>query len=77
MEDQFFVEIIISRSRNDAKKRCLRYVLISSSAPRSREATYTHILLSDVEQDQSPNGNGGREAIIVGAGVCDGKGERA
>ena len=35
------------------------------------------ILLSEVEQEQRPNGNGDREAIVVGAGLCDGEGERA
>ena len=43
---------------------CLGYVPISSSAPR-------------VEQEQRPSGNGDREAIVVGAGCCDGEGERA
>ena len=35
------------------------------------------ILLSEVEQEQRPRGNGDREAIVVGAGLCDGEGERA
>ena len=35
------------------------------------------ILLSEVEQEQRPSGNGDREAIVVGAGLCDGEGERA
>ena len=29
------------------------------------------------EQEQRPSGNGDREAIVVGAGLCDGEGERA
>ena len=33
-------------------------------------------LLSEVELEQRPNGNGDREAIVVGAGRC-GEGERA
>ena len=35
------------------------------------------ILLSEVEQEQRPSGNGDREAIVVGAGLCDGEGECA
>ena len=37
---------------------------------------YLAILLSEVEQ-QRPSENGDREAIVVGAGLCDGEGERA
>ena len=40
-------------------------------------AAYVPILLSEVEQEQRPSGNGDREAIAVGAGLCDGEGERA
>ena len=50
---------------------------ISSSAPRPLRAAYVPILLSEVEQEQRPSGNGDREAIVVGAGLCDGEGERA
>ena len=56
---------------------CLGYVPISSSAPRPLGAAYIPILLSEVEQEQRPSGNGDREAIVVGAGLCDGEGERA
>ena len=35
------------------------------------------ILLSEVEQEQRSSGNEDREAIVVGAGLCDGEGERA
>ena len=35
------------------------------------------ILLSEVEQEQKPSGNGDREAVVVGAGLFDGEGERA
>ena len=55
----------------------LGYVPISSSAQRPLGAAYLPILLSEVEQEQRPSGNGDREAIVVGAGLCDGKGERA
>ena len=55
----------------------LGYVPISSSAPRPLGADYMPILLSQVEQEQRPSGNGDREAIVVGAGLCDGEGERA
>ena len=34
------------------------------------------ILLSEVEQEQRPSGNGDREAIVVGAGLSGGEGER-
>ena len=40
-------------------------------------AAYVPILLSEVEQEQRHSGNGDREAIVVGAGLCDGEGERA
>ena len=50
---------------------------ISSSAPRPLGAAYVSILLSEVEHEQRPSGNGDREAIVVGAGLCDGEGERA
>ena len=40
-------------------------------------AAYVPILLSEVEQEQRPSGNGDREAIVVGAGLCDIEGERA
>ena len=50
---------------------------ISSSAPRPLGTSYVPILLSEVEQKQRPSGNGDREAIVVGAGLCDGEGERA
>ena len=55
----------------------LGYVPISSSAPRPLGAAYMPILLSEVEQEQRPSGNGDREAIVVAAGLCDGEGERA
>ena len=56
---------------------CLGYVPISSSAPRPLGAAYIPVLLSEVKQEQRPSGNGDREAIVVGAGLCDGEGERA
>ena len=34
------------------------------------------ILLSKIEQEQRPSGKGDSEAIVVGAGLCDGEGER-
>ena len=40
-------------------------------------AAYVSILLSEVEREQRPSGNGDREAVVVGAGRCDGEGERA
>ena len=50
---------------------------ISSSAPRALGAAYVPILLSEVEQEQRPSGNGDREAIVVVADHCDDEGERA
>ena len=41
------------------------------------EAAYVPNLLSEVEQEQRPSGNGDRESIVLGAGLCDGEGERA
>ena len=35
------------------------------------------ILLSEAQQEQRPSGNGDREAIVVGAVLCDGESERA
>ena len=55
----------------------LGYVPISSSALRPLGVAYIPILLNKVEQEQRPSGNGDREAIVVGAGLCDGEGERA
>ena len=55
----------------------LGYVPISSSALRPLGAAYIPILLSEVEQEQRPSENEDREAIVVGAGLCDGEGERA
>ena len=55
----------------------LGYVPISSNALRPLGAAYIPILLSEVEQEQRPSGNEDREAIVVGAGLCDGEGERS
>ena len=49
----------------------------SSNAARPLGAAYVPILLGEVEQEQRSSGNGDREAIVVGAGLCDGEGERA
>ena len=56
---------------------CLGYVPILSSAPRPLGTAYVPILLSEVEQEQRPSRNRDREAIVVGAGLCDAEGERA
>ena len=60
-------------------KQCFgrRICPLSSSAPRTVGAAYVPILLSEVEQEQRPTGNGDREAIVVGTGLCDSEGERA
>ena len=63
---------------NDKKyKTCLGYFPISSSAPRPLGAAYVPILLSEVEEEERPSGNGDREAIVVRAVLCDGEDERA
>ena len=69
----------VSAETSFAETSCspLGYVPISSRAPRPLGAAYMPILLSEVEQEQRPSGNGDREAIVVGAGLCDGEGERA
>ena len=53
------------------------YAPISSSAPQPLGAAHSPIMLSEVEQEQRLSGNGDREVIVVGAGLCDGEGERA
>ena len=58
-------------------KTWLEFVPTSSSAPRPLGAAYVPILLSEVGQEQRLSGNGDREATVVGAGLCDGEGERA
>ena len=58
-------------------KTCLTYVLISSNVPRPLGAAYVLILPTEVEQEQRHSGNREREAVVVGAGLCDGEGERA
>ena len=55
----------------------IEYVPFSSSAPWSLAAANVSILLSEVEQEQRPSGNGDHEANVVEAGLCDGEGERA
>ena len=46
--------------------------------PRKFNSTsLSEVLLTEVEQEQRPSGNGDREAIVVGAGLCDGEGELA
>ena len=50
---------------------------IFSSASRPHGAAYVPILLSEVEQEQRPSRNRDSEAIVVGAGLCHGEGERA
>ena len=50
---------------------------ISSDAPQPLGPAYVRILLSEVEQEQRPTVNGVREAIVLGAGLCNGEGEHA
>ena len=49
---------------------------ISFSVLRPLRAAYVPILLSEVEHEQRPSGKGDREAIVMGAGLCDGEGDR-
>ena len=53
------------------------YAPTSSYAPRPLWAAYVPILLSEVEQERRSSGKGDHEEIVVGAGLCDGEGERA
>ena len=53
------------------------YAPISASARRPLGAANVPILLSEVEQEQRPSGDGDRKAIVVEAGLCDGEVERA
>ena len=55
----------------------LGYVPISSSALRPLGAAFIPILLSGVEQEQRPSENEDREAIVEGAGLCDGESDSA
>ena len=79
-----------SKNRNKLESMCSNFELmavsikrasdispISSSAPRPLGAAFVPILLSEVEQDQRPSANGDRGAVVVGAGLCNGEGERA
>ena len=73
-----FVEFInITYHYNKSYQAPLGYAPISSSALRPLGAAYIPILLSEVEQEQRPSGNGHREAIVVEVGLCDGEGKRA
>ena len=60
-------------------KQCFgrRICPIPFNTPRPLGAAYVPILLSEVEQEHRPSGNGARETIVVEAGLCDGEGERA
>ena len=53
------------------------FVALMAGDETSLPPAYIPILLNEVEQEQRPSGNGDREAIVVGAGLCDGEGERA
>ena len=51
------------------------YAPISPSTPRPLGAAYVPILLSEIEQEQTPSENRDRGAIVLEAGFCDGEGE--
>ena len=76
----------ISKNRNKFESLCSKFELSIKRAtdftpfhlvPEAPWAAYVPILLSEVEQEQRLSGNGDREAFVVGAGLCDGEGERA
>ena len=70
-----FCRNVCCRNVRNSYQVPLGYVPVSSSALRPLGAAYIPILLSEVDQEQRPSGNGDREAIVVGAGLCDGEGE--
>ena len=51
--------------------------IIPISTSEHLGAACVPILLSEVEKEQRPSGNGKRGAIVLGAGLCDGEGESA
>ena len=55
----------------------LGHALNSSSAPRPFGTAYLPISLSEVEQEYGASNNRHREAIVMGAGLSNGEGERA
>ena len=67
-----WVEVFVAQMAGDEMS-----LTLSSSTPLPLGAAQIPILLSEVEQEQRPSGNEDREAIVVGAGLCDGEGERA
>ena len=66
---------MVGMMRCKKKKTCLWYVPFSSSSSRPLGDAYVPILLSEVDQEQRPSGNEDREAIVLGAGLCNGEGE--
>ena len=78
-----------SKNRNKFESLCSNFEQTAVSIKRTSDISPIHlvprgpsgplmfILLSEVEQEQRPSGNGDREAVVVGAGLCDGEGERA
>ena len=76
-----------SKNRNKFESLCSNFELSIKRAsdvspfhlvPRGPHgAAYVPILLNEVEQEERPSGNRDREAIVVGAGLCDGEGEHA
>ena len=61
----------------DQKVRPLSFQPVGFDLSTATRAAYILILLSEVEQEQRHSGNGDRDTIVVGAGLCDGEGERA
>ena len=58
----------------------IAYLAVSAIFEKERgqeQRDQVPILLSEVEQEQRPSGNGDREAIVVGAPSCDSEGDRA
>ena len=76
--------------RNKFESLCSNFEQTAISIKRTSDISPIHLVprgplgalmfpsfLSEVKQEQRPSGNGDREAIVVGAGLCDGEGERA
>ena len=66
--------IFPSNYQNESTKKRASDISPFPLVPNGPWSSYVPILQSEVEQEQKPSGNGDREAIVVGAGLCDGEG---
>ena len=74
--------LYLVQNSNTVIRTCSGFGKLEVSPFEIKSRTYafeliTVPLLSEVKQEKRPSGNGDREAIVVGAGLCDGEGERA